>query len=341
MKALYYKKAGDGSICDIPEPMCGDNDVIIQVKACGICIHVEEDHANNGTPLSKYPVVPGHEFSGVVSKIGKNVTTVKVGERVTADNTSMCGICYYCKKGDDNHCNVFGSLGHNINGGFAEYVLVNEGKVYKIPDNVSFNAATLSEPIACCIHCIDRCVIKFGENVAVFGAGPNGLILSELANHSNAAKVVTVASSKFKLDVLNKHGYTTIQMDRSDYSKHESKLMEMFPNGIDLIIDATGSAQVIENAFKLLRKGGRLVQYSYIAPGTPVKIDPYLMFMHELTYSTACCQTHNFDRALVCLGEGKVHGEDYITHTFTLDNYFTALETNLKDRNAIKVIVNP
>ncbi|MDD3339161.1 MAG: zinc-dependent alcohol dehydrogenase family protein [Lachnospiraceae bacterium] len=344
MKALMYDKPGreNSSIREIPYPECGDDEVIIKVMTASICKGVEHDHDNGtGTDLAKYPVVPGHEFSGYVYEIGKNVTDVKPGDRVTADNTEYCGECYYCKKEESNYCPTFGSLGHNINGGFAEFVRLKKEKVFHIPDSVSFNAAALCEPIACCLHAVDRSNVKYGDTVVVFGAGSMGLILAELFQASNAKKVYIIAGTESKMKKAAAKGVSTIVMNRNDYSVHEKKLLEENPLGVDIIVDATGSPKVCENSMKLLKKGGMLLQYAVVHSKEKMQLDPQLMFNNELTFTTSFCQSHNFGRAIEMLESGIVDGDDLVTGEYPLDEFYDALDENVTDRNSVKVVIHP
>lgn len=345
MKALVYDKPGRkySGIREIPYPVCGADDVIIKVMSASICKGVEHDHDQEGvgTDLAVYPVVPGHEFAGIIEEIGSNVTTFQKGDRVCADNTEYCGDCYYCRKEESNYCPTFGSLGHNINGGFAQYVRVKKEKVFPIPDSLSFNAAALGEPVACCIHAVDRCDVKFGDEILVMGAGPMGMILAQLLKHSGAREVVVIASTQSKLDLLEKLGISTVRMDRRDYSVHTKILKERFPLGFDIVVDATGSPEMIQHGMTLLKKGGKLVQYALIHSDEKLLIDPRLMFNNELTYMTSFCQSHNFGRAVEALSDGRVQGDLLVTHEYSLDQFYEALDENVNNRNAIKVVIHP
>lgn len=343
MKALLYRGPGKGTIKDIPMPMCRQDEVIIQVKSCGICYHCEWGHETVGTSASRYPVVPGHEFAGIIHEVGERVTSIKVNDRVTADNTVACERCYYCKGGFPGYCNDFGVLGHNLNGGFAEYLVVRESKCFKIKDSTSFNAAALTEAVACCVHCIDRCGIRYGDVVVIFGAGPNGMILAQLAKESGASRVISIAGAQNKLDILNRMGIETIRMDREAYSVHENRLREMSPHGVDIVIDATASNTVINSAFKLLKKGGKLMQYSYMPDGEGARLtlNANLCALREITYLTTGFQANCFGRALQAIENGVVNVDVMITHEFPLENYFMALKLNHEDRSAIKVMIHP
>lgn len=341
MKALYYTEAGKGSITEVPKPICGPEQVIIQVKSASICKGVEIGHSQNGTGMSEYPVIPGHEFAGIVTEVGKNVNNVKAGDRVTADNTELCGECYYCKQDKPLYCDHFGSLGHNINGGFAEYVVVHKDKVFHIPDEMPFDSACLTEPVACCIHAMDMLDVKFGEVVVVVGGGPNGQILCQLLSRSNAQKVILLDKHPEKLALAEKCGTIGIQVDMSERQSHVQKIFEMFPMGVDAVVDATGNAQSISNDFQLLKKGGRVLQYGVTHEGDKVEIDCFNFFLRELKYYSTMAQTHCFGRALDYINNGTVKVDELVTFTCTLDDYFIALDKTIHDRSQLKMIIHP
>jgi len=344
MKALYYKAPGrvNASICEIPYPKCKDDEIIIKVMSCSICIGVEGDHDQNGSSISNYPVVPGHEFAGIVDDVGKGVRKFKPGDRVTADNTVSCGKCYYCQKGALLFCEDKKPLGCVQNGGMAEYVVVKEAKGYHIQDHVSFDEACLAEPIACCIHAMDQMQIKYGDEVLVLGAGPMGMILAQLAKNSNASHVVVVGSTKSKLDILNKIGIETILMDRNDYSIHEKAVLEKFPHGVDCLFDATGSEELVFSVPKLMKMGGRILGYGYYRGHNPELRFPFSEFWdRECTYLSTLSQTGDFDRAMDAIASGKVAADILKTADYRLEEYFEALDRNLNDRKVIKIIIHP
>lgn len=340
MKALIYDRPGVGSIREVPVPECGSDEVIIKVMSASICKGADRRHHTVGHALGKYPITTGHEFAGYVFQKGKNVRRCKEGDRVTADNAIPCGNCYYCRINQPSRCSNFGSIGHNIPGGFAQYVKVKESLLYVIPDNLSFNEACLTEPVACCIHAIDRLNVQFGENVLVFGAGPNGIILSQLIQHSNAEQVMALASSQGKLRILNEYGVNTQLVDRNDYSVHEKAVWRSFPNGVNAVVDATGSTDIMQNAIGFLQKGGRLLQYSSPADHLMLSISPSYFYRNELQYYTSYCQTHNFGRALACMASGKVKVDKLVSGEYALDDYFTAIE-DVMQRDALKLIIHP
>ena len=344
MKALVYEKAGQGSICEVPDPICGQNDVIIKVMASGICKWAEYGHHTTGTGLAKYPVIPGHEFAGYVREVGKNVQNVKVGDRVAADNTVLCGSCYACQRNQPLYCENFGSLGHNVNGGFAQYVAVDCSKVFIIPDHISFDEASITEPVACAVHAMDMLGVKFGENVIVIGMGPHGLILAQLAHHSGAQKAAAISGSQKKIALLEEYGIPVIRTDNKDYSIHEEGIAKMFPHGVDAVIDTSGSWPMVKSVFKFLRKGGRFLQYGSYHDKAALDITTDMLnALHykEQKYISCSAQTHCYPKSLDYMASGKVKLDRLVSHIYPLEDYFKALETNMNDRSAIKVVIHP
>lgn len=341
MKAIVYERAGQGALREVPYPECGDNDVVIKVVVCGICKGAELGHARNGTAFSRYPTTPGHEFAGYVDKVGKNVKDFKEGDRVTADNAVPCGECYYCRANKPGLCKNFGYLGHNIPGGFAEYVKVDYTKVLKLPENMSFEQGAIVETVACCIAAVDKLHPALGEDIAVFGAGPSGLILSQLIQHSNALRCTCIASTQAKLDILEKRGINTILMDRNDHQKYIDEIFKRYPEGLDAFVDATANPELVAENFALLKKGGRAVQYGVFRGNTRMEFNAQLFFGRQLTYTASGAQTHCFGRAIDYIASGKVEVDSMITAEYKLEDYFAALDRVANDRSALKILIRP
>jgi len=348
MKALVHEKAGrpNAAIKMVPYPTCGDDEVVIKIMACGICKWAEINHdtVGGGGTLAKYPVITGHEFAGYIEEVGKCVSGFRPGDRVTADNAVPCGECWYCKNGKPLFCEHFGSHGHNRNGGFAQYMNIVARNVVRIPDNLSFDEASITEPVACAVEALDRAQIQPGENVIVSGMGPHGLILAQLCHFSNAQHSVAVGLVESRLKTLESYGVSTVLADRNDASRHEAALRELFPSGVDLIIDTSGSWTMVQSLLHFLRKGGRFIQYgsyhSQIALENPSGFLNGLHFNNQ-QYIGVSCQVNNFPRAVEYMANGKCNVKMLVTHTFDLDDYFQALDLNKTDKSALKVIIHP
>ncbi|WP_300412466.1 alcohol dehydrogenase catalytic domain-containing protein [uncultured Oscillibacter sp.] len=349
MKALVYRKAGRrfGEVTMVPCPVCGDGQVVIKVMACGICKWCELSHDTPGEsekPLSRYPVIPGHEFAGVIAEVGRDVRGYAVGDRVTADNTVPCGGCYQCQRGNTLYCEHFGSLGNNINGGFAQYVAVDAAHLFKIPDHVSFEEASMTEAVACCVHAIKAADIRLGQTVVVLGAGLQGILLSQLAVHSNALETIAIDIEPGKLALLEKYGVKTVLASPADTAVHEKALEALAPHGVDLVIDTAGVWPMMKSLFKFLKKGGKYMQYgSFHARETLDITTDMLNDIHfkEQRFIGVSAQTNCFPEAVDYISGGKLDLKPLITHRFPLDRYFEALDVNRDDPTAIKVVIFP
>ncbi len=342
MRANIYDKAGSCQVREVEKPRCGENQVIIKVMSAGICKGADVALAQ-GNFLARFPLINGHEFAGYVAEVGGAVTRFKVGDRVTADNTVLCGDCYYCRKNQPLYCENFYSLGCNGPGGFAEYVLVNADKVFPISDALSFNEACFAEPVACAVHTMDQLQVQFGDEVLVYGSGPTGMILIQLLLHSNASRVVVCAPSQDKLDLLHKLGCTeTVLVDRNNPEKHEAVLREIAPKGFDIIVDTTANVEVMESSIKFSKMGAKFMLFALPHEGVRWAIDPSIWFLRELTLLTSWAQTHCYGRAVEYLESGRVRVKDLVTHEFDLADYDKGLALAAKGGpGTLKVLLHP
>ena len=345
MKALVYEKPGrkNGVIKMIPIPVCGDNDVLMKVMACAICKPAESSHdRETGSLLGEYPATPGHEFAGEVVQTGRNVTNVAVGDRIIASNAYPCGTCYYCQTGRPEMCLNYKCQGHNMQGGFAQYMVCKAEKCYKFSEDVSYDQACMTELINCCKAAINNAEIKYGDNVVIIGCGSSGNLIAQLAKNSNAGRVVSLDKIPSKLEIAKEMGVETVLVDENDFSKHEEALKEMFPNGIDVLIDAAGDdGDMLESGLKLLAAGGRLVLYSffYFEPKT-FKVDPGLMIKKGLKIVSAPLQSEWY-QSVKAIEDGKVDPRLVTSKICKLDDYFEALDYVLQNPEALKVIIHP
>lgn len=339
MRAIQYSAARNFSLVEVPKPVPGPNQVVIRVKACGICKTDLSLHV--GSFLAEFPLINGHEFAGVVDSVGSEVTRWKPGDRVTADNTELCGYCEACQSDKPLYCENFGSHGCNMDGGFAEYVMVPHDKVFPISDNLTFEQATFTEPTACAVHGVDRIAPKFGDSILMFGAGPTGIILAQLLRLAGAGRMVIADPHADKLAILQKYGFKeTVVMDKADPSKHTAVIKEIAPKGFDIVIDATGSAAVFESCFNFVHKGSKIVSYGVCAADAKVPVSPYQIFSEEYTILGSYAQTHCFPRALNYLESGAVQVQDLISHVLPLEQYGDGLQLIL-DKKAKKVVIVP
>ncbi|MDR1105264.1 MAG: zinc-dependent alcohol dehydrogenase family protein [Treponema sp.] len=340
MKAIVYHRANEFSLEDTAIPECGDDQALIRVKSCGICktdVHIHQGHFT-----SRFPLVPGHEFSGIVEKTGKRAGNLAAGDRVVADNASLCGDCYYCRRDKPLYCENFHSLGVNGPGGFADFVVVDANKVFRIPDDLDFDRASFTEPVACAVHGMDRIGAQCGDQALIFGAGPAGIILAQLLQLGGASDVLLAAPTLFKLKAAEELGIReTLQISRGDHAANEKLIRERYPKGFDIVIDATGAGAVAGQCFRFAKKGAKIIFYGVYNESETIAMNPYRIFADELTVIGSCAQTHCFPRALQYLTKNTVRVDTLISRHYRLEEYATALDTVISGKESLKVIINP
>ena len=207
MKSAVFYGKHDLRVEESAKPAVGRRDVLINVKACGVCgtdVHIYE--GDKGAADVTPPTILGHEFAGVVEAVGSDVAGFKPGDRVCIDPNHPCGCCEPCRDGINHYCEHMTGYGTTVNGGFAEYCSVDMQQVYKLGDHTSFEQGAMTEPVACCLHGIDMCNIKPGSTVVVIGGGMIGLLMMQLAKNAGATKVVLLEPVEGKREVALKLG---------------------------------------------------------------------------------------------------------------------------------------
>ncbi|WEW58322.1 L-threonine dehydrogenase [Emydomyces testavorans] len=337
MKAMQYSKPEHYSIVNIPLPVLRENDVLIKVKACGVC--GTDLHIHEGEFLAKFPLVPGHETVGVVAATGPKVKGFTIGDRVVADNSELCGECFYCRRGEELLCEHFEAHGVTMNGGFAEYCAYPAGRVFKI-QNLSDVDATLLEPASCAAHGLDKIAPKMGSSVLMFGAGPTGLVLAQMLRLNGGCKVVIAAPEGLKMNLAKSLNAADeyIPLSRKDPSAQFEALKAANPYGFDIVVEATGSVKILEDAIHYVRRGGKLVVYGVYASKDRVTWPPSKIFGDEITILGSFSETYKFPAAIDYLDSGKVKVDGIINKTFRIEQWAECLEA-MKNKSAIKAAI--
>lgn len=346
MKAILYSKGGreNAAYTDVPDPVVGENDVLVRVYASYICRPADCAHDGGYSVFGKYPLIPGHEWSGIVEGVGEKVTRFKAGDRVTADANFPCGECYFCKRGEFVYCENNHPYGQHKNGGFAQLIAIDQSLVYKIPDGVTLRNAAMTELAACVYQCMTECDFHYGDDVLVIGAGASGTLISQMAKSSNAAHVVAIDCVQSKLDRLEKKGIETVLVDKEDYSKHEATLKERYPYGFDVVIDATSDAKLITRSIELVKKGGKFIGYAFVnntSADDPVEINTRMFVTRGIRFIGSPLQHYKFDEVLNSMAAGKMNCEEMITKVLPLENFFEGMDAVWNDLNTVKVLLEP
>ncbi len=334
MRALVIEEPFTAVIKEVPYPKPGPNDVTIKVKHTGIC--GTDIHIFKGEFLSPYPIIPGHEFSGVVAEIGEEVTTFTVGDRVTADPSLFCGECEFCLTHRGNQCSQWQALGNTTDGSMAEYVKVPARNVVKIPDSLSFEEAAFIEPMACVVHGMNRLDPQVGDRVLLFGAGAMGQQLIQALKMTGASELVVVDLDPAKLKMALDWGATKAVL--SDDLGTELNTAS-YPNGFDIVVDATGVPSVIETAFEYLGKTAKYLQFGVTAQGVKVNLDPFKLYNKDWTLLGSMAINYTFLPAYHWVKEGRIKLQHLISAQLSLEETIQYLQ-GPRDSSQFKVQVN-
>ena len=331
MRAGKIEAPGQAEFTSTKIPQIGSDDVLIQVYAAGIC--GTDIHIFKGEYEAKYPLIPGHEFSGVVAGVGDRVTRYEVGDRVTADPNIPCNCCPACQRNEPNQCHNLAAVGVTRDGAFAEYVVVPEGNVFAI-GNISFAAAAMVEPLACVAWGLERVRIPPGASVLILGAGPMGCLLAQAIRASGASRLVVSDTVPYRLALVAELGATeTVLADE----KQAKRLRTIEPNGFNMVVDATGIPHVLEAAFDYLRPRGTLWVFGVTPRNTRISFMPYEVFRKDLTIVGSFAVNRTFQESIAMIESGVVKVEPLISHRLPLEDFAKGFELAQSDPKRMKV----
>jgi 2-desacetyl-2-hydroxyethyl bacteriochlorophyllide A dehydrogenase len=313
----------------VPEPTPGPGEVVVEVARAGICgtdLHI----AAGEFPPTPYPIIPGHEFAGTVTAIGPAVTSeLLVGQRVAVDPSIFCGQCQYCRIGRGNLCEHWNAIGDTVNGAFAERVKVPAANCYVMPDSMSFAHAAFIEPVSCAVHGVRRLGVASGERILVIGAGPMGLVVSQLLVAAGAL-VSVVDRVAAKLPRASTIGASETATSTSALSEQR----------FDAAVDVTGSPAAISDAFDALKRGGRLQIFGVASTSARVALSPFRIYNDEITIVGTMAVLHSFSAAMDLVARRVVDADTILSHTFPLSGFSEALDL-VKSGQALKVQIAP
>ena len=329
MKAAVITAPGEIAIEEVADPTPGDNDVVVEVAAVGICgtdLHIFE-----GEFAPKLPIVPGHEMSGTVVAVGKSVTEVKIGDAVAIDPSLHCGECFYCRRARGNLCENWNALGVTYPGAAAQFLLSPKKNIHKLPKNVDLKSAALIEPLSCAVRGFDQLPRNPGSHYLIYGSGTMGLMMAELAKVNGAASVSIVDLNQDKLETAKVLGFTNLAKSADEFDQ---------PRGFDVVIDCTGVTEAIKDGLKHVMPGGTFLQFGVANKGAKVEIEPFWVYNKEITIVGSMAVLHSFDRAVELFASGVLNADVMISDRYSLENYADAL-TAFKSGKGRKTIVLP
>ncbi len=345
MRAAVLKDIRKIKVEEVKKPVCLENSIIIEVKACNIC-STDVKIYRYGYSSIKLPLILGHELAGVITEIGKNVRNYKEGDKVAIAPNISCGECYYCRRGMQTACDILRTIGIHCNGGFAEYVLIPDLAIQQdciniIPDNVSFEEAALIDPIGCAINACELSKVKLGDTVVVIGAGPTGCLNVEICKDAGAGKIILVQRS---MERLNKAKFTGADICISPLKEDVIQRVkeETGGRGADAVIVACSSAEAQKQAIEMVAKRGNVNFFGGLPRDNPlVNLNNNLIHYKECSVvGTHGCSSRHCQLALQLITSKKIRAKEYITHRLSLVNFLKGIHI-AEGKKGLKVAIIP
>jgi 2-desacetyl-2-hydroxyethyl bacteriochlorophyllide A dehydrogenase len=317
MRAIVFAAPGEFALQEVADPVAGPREVLVRVEAVGLCgtdLHVLEGEFEP----TVFPIIPGHETSGIVEAVGSEVTEFAPGDRVSVDPTLTCGECSFCANGHANLCeNWNGSGVARTNGSVAELQVAPVKNVHKLSDEVDLQLAALIEPLSCAIRGYDLLPRRMGEHYLVYGAGTMGLLMAQLAPRAGAASVTVVDRNPSRLEVAKEVGVELVASSADEVRR---------PGGWDTVIDCTGVVAAIEDGLSRVRRGGTFQQFGVAPTDARASFSPFRVYNDEITIVGSMAVLNSYSRAVEMFTAGAIKAEPMVSHAFTLEDYGAALD---------------
>ena len=338
MFAVEYHSNDDIRVVELPIPAIGSGELLVQMHACGLCASdVMEWYMKPRAPL-----YPGHEPVGIVAAVGEGVAQFAVGQRVFLHHHVPCMVCHFCRRGSFSQCPTFRAT-RLYPGGLAEYIRVPalnvQLDVLSIPDELSFDAATLIEPLACCVRGINRAAIRPGDSVLVLGAGSNGLMLAQLAQQRGAVPVMIVDPIAYR-----RQRALDVGIDYALDPQTGTVIDQIFAMNDgrkpDVVIVTPSSISAMQQGIELVGPGGTVLLFAPPPPEALLPVTPNTLFFQEISLRTSySAGPYETRHALDLLRNGRIRPESVITHRFPLKDAAQAFQLVAKPGDALKVVV--
>jgi L-iditol 2-dehydrogenase len=341
MKAVVKYKAGKGNVdlLDMPEPICGDDQVIIQIDHCGICgtdLHVYHDNFRNYPP-----VILGHEFVGAVVEQGKNVTGHYKNQKFSVFGAiaKICGHCVYCYRGEHFFCKERRGMGHGVHGAFTNYAAVRPDQLYSVPSNISVREAALVEPLAAAVHAVTEVAkFKLGDTVLVSGPGPIGLLIVKLLARMGIKTIVAGTSDDIiRLRLATSYGaHKTIMVDNQELSTFVRA--ETNGRGVDAAFEAAGVQASVRSCLEQLKPMGHYIQVGHFGKDLLLPWD--LVAFKQLKIDGSVGYNRSTWNSTMQILEQGLHIQDLITHEMPISDWEQGFNL-MESKKAVKILLHP
>jgi L-iditol 2-dehydrogenase len=343
MKAMLLKAYKELIITEAPRPEAGPADLLVRVKACGIC--GSDVHGFDGSTGRRIPpIIMGHEAAGVVEQVGGEVTAFRAGDRVTFDSTVYCGRCHFCRRGQINLCDNRRVLGVSCGdyrqyGAFAEYVVVPDRIAVKLPDDLSFERAAIVEAVSIALHAVRLGRVELADSAVVIGAGMIGQLITQALRAAGCGRVISVDVDDTRLELARRLGAdTTINAKTADVPAQVLKLTD--GRGADRVFEAVGTVAAITSAIASARKGGTVVLVGNVTP--KVEIPLQAVVTRELSLLGSCASAGEYPACLDMMARGAINVAPLISAVAPLNqgpSWFERLYRH--EAGLMKIILTP
>lgn len=343
MKAIQYYGPKDIRYEEVMVKPPEEGEVVVKIMAALTCgTDVKTFRRGHPVLIKEIPSGFGHEFSGIVERVGRNVEGFKIGDRVVAANSAPCGECFYCKKEEYNLCENLNLL----NGAYAQYITVPARIVKKnmlhLPDSLTFERAAFCEPLANVVHGAERTGIKKGDTVGIIGIGPIGLMFARVAKLMGA-RVIVAGRNPMKLKAAEEFAHADEIIDLKKYP-NPVKIFKEFSDehkGLDVAVECVGLPEIWEQIFECVRPGGTVHFFGGCKSGSKVTFDTTRMHYGDIKLMSVFHHTPKYFRmALDYIASGEMEVEKLITDTLPLEKVEYAMNEHIQGR-AIKFLINP
>ncbi len=340
MKAAYVDGPSNVAIKNVDKPQIGSGDILVKMRACGICgSDLEKIYGQYSQPSMKL----GHEPSGVISEIGSNINNFKTGDRVFVHHHVPCYSCHFCLHGNETMCQKYSET-NLMPCGLAEEFVVPEwnvlhGGVIKLPNHVTFEEASMIEPLACCIRAWNKIKFKKGDSVAILGTGPTGMMHVMLSKVFGMKNIFCLDINDFRLNFAKQFGIT--ESIRSNASDVNDKILSKTENrGVDIAVVATGSLNAITQAIDIVRKGGTVVLFGVPSKDAKISLDVSQIYSKEITITpTYAASENDTNTAFKLIDEGTIDVKRLVTHRFDLLESAKALQYAHQGNDSMKIVI--
>ena len=326
---------------DVPVPVINDDEVLVKVKLCGIC-GTDWNIFIGKYVADRHPLIPGHEFWGVIEEVGKNVKGLKVGDRVSPDACIICGHCYFCRRGEGLMCESLTQIGIHIDGAYAEYVKVPWKKCYLIPDEIKDSTtAAFIEPLTCVVESAKRMDSEIGASVVIIGCGL-GVVHAAVAKLRGAAPIIVVGDSVKKLEIAKEMGADHV-IDINKTPDAVAEVMKLTGGvGADYVIEAVGHPKTYEQAMAMLRRGGKLQSFGVCKADDVAQMKPVDFVLNEKGIDGSLAGIGNdWGVAINLLKHKRLDPSSMFSMIVPLSELGDALKEIQENKELMKVFVSP